>query len=145
MVKERTEIEGAHGWQPRGVQFTNGQMLIAWVEQDGRLGYAFLENNFDLAGGYPQYFERVNRRSAGYPSVALDHLNRAVITFLDDSVGDSMFYVLINQERVVMTPPVIFISERNGDPAFVTSEYGFGNAGYRGVSQSFLPLLKKMR
>jgi hypothetical protein len=143
LTRSPTEIPGSNGYQPRAVQFQDGTVLIAWIEVDGRVGYAFLDNALNLKAGSPRYFTQVNRRSAGSLSVTLDRQNHAVLTWVDGDDWDYLIYALLTSDEVVRTPPMIFISDPTGDPLYTTSDFGFGNAGYSGVYQHFLPTINR--
>lgn len=143
LTRSPTQIPGSNGYQPRAVQFQDGTVLIAWVEVDGRVGYAFLDNALNLKAGSPRYFSQVNRRSASSLSLTLDRQNHAVLTWVDGDDWDYLIYALLTSDEAVRTPPMIFISDPFGDPLYTTSDFGFGNAGYSGVYQRFLPTVNR--
>ncbi len=143
LTRSPTEIPGSNGYQPRAVQFQDGTVLIAWIEVDGRVGYAFLDSALNLKTGSPRFFDPVDRRSAGSLSMTLDRQNRAVLTWVDGDDWDYLIYALLTSDEVVRTPPMIFISDPFGDPLYQTSDFGFGNAGYSGVYQTFMPTVNR--
>jgi hypothetical protein len=141
LVYGPVELAGADGVQPRAVQFSNGKILLAWIEQDGRVAYTYLDTSF--SAGPTQYFSHVSRRSADSLSVTLEREGQAVLTWVDLDDQDYLYYTVLNQDQAVRTPPMIFISDPWGDPAYLASAYGFGNAGYLGVYQISHPFISR--
>jgi hypothetical protein len=134
-----TELVGANGFQPRAVQFGNGSTLLAWIEADGRVSYVYLDAGY--IPGLIQYFSHISRRAADSLSVTLEREGQAVVTWVDLDDQDYLYYAVLNQDQVIRTPPMIFISNPWGDPLYQTSAYGFGNAGYLGVYQTSYPFI----
>jgi hypothetical protein len=142
LVAGPTQVVGANGVQPRAVQFANGSTLLAWIEQDGRVAYSYLDPSYNA--GPLQYFSHISRRAADSLSVTLEREEgQAVVTWVDLDDQDYMFYTVLNQDQAIRTPPMIFISNPWGDPLYQTSAYGFGNASYLGVYQYSMPLLSR--
>jgi hypothetical protein len=135
------QVAGADGVQPRAVQFSNGKILLAWIEQDGRVAYTYLDTGF--SAGPTQYLTHLSRRAADSLSVTLEREGQAILTWVDLDDQDYLFYAVLNQDQAVRTPPMIFISEPWGDPAYLASAYGFGNAGYLGVYQISHPFISR--
>lgn len=141
--KGRTVVEGATGSRARAVQFANGNVLIAWIEEDGRVGYRYFNSSFTPLSVDPVYLPKVNQRNAGNLSITLDLQGRAVLTWVDVDDFDYMFYALLGHDQTVLTPPMMFISDPFGNPMLQTSAYGFGNASYSGVFRNFTPLVSR--
>lgn len=136
------ELAGVEGDRPRAVQFGNGNILMIWVNADGRLGYTYLGGDFNPLG-IDGFFEKVDRRSASSPSIALDHAGRAVVTWMDGDDSDALFYALLQDDGEVLTPAMTFLSSPLGETEISTSDYGFGTAAYIGMYQGFMPLIRK--
>jgi hypothetical protein len=139
LVAGPVQIAGANGVQPRAVQFANSNILLGWIETDGRVAYTYLDAGYTT--GATQYFTHASRRAAGSLSLTLERDGKAVLTWVDLDDQDYLFYALLDQSQAIRTPPMIFISNPWGDPSYQTSDYGFGNAGYLGVYQTSYPYI----
>lgn len=137
----RTVLAGATGSQPRAVQFTNGDVFLAWIDEAGQIAYAYLDSNLNLRAGYPQALPRVGGRAASELSLTLETDGKAVLTWVDGDAGDFMYYAVFDQNRVLRTPAMIFTTGLSGD--FQTNFYGFGNASYKGIYQTTLPIIRR--
>ena len=134
-------LTGAIGTQPRAVQFVNGDVFLAWVDEAGQIAYAYLNSTFNLRAGYPRALPRVGGRAAIDLSVTLDTQGQAVLTWMDADGQDFMYYALFNQNQVIRTPAMIFTPAPFGDWSYVSNSYGFGNAAYKGIYYNVLPLV----
>lgn len=143
IYKSRTLVTDGYGSQPRALQFVNQNILIAWIAEDGRIGYQFLDNSYNPIGTGASYLEKVNQRNATSLSVTLDVNGRGVVTWSDGDDGDAIFYALLNSDVTLLTPPLMVISGHLSDPMFQTSDYGLGNAQYLGIYEIFLPITTK--
>jgi hypothetical protein len=143
LVSGPGEVTGADGVQPHAVQFVNGNILLAWIEQDGRVAYSYLDPNSGYSASAPQVLSHLSGRAADSLSVTLVPGGQAVLTWVDDDDQDYVYYAVLDQNQVLVTPPLVFLSSPFGDPQYQTSAFGFGNAGYLGVYQRYVPFVRR--
>jgi hypothetical protein len=135
------EITGASGIQPRAVQLASDDILLAWININRRVEYAYLDSSYNL--GASHVLTHISGRAADSLSATLAPGGLAVLTWVDQDDQDYLFYTVLDQEQNLVTPPQIFLSDPFGDPQYQTSAFGFGNAGYLGVHQRYIPLVRR--
>jgi hypothetical protein len=143
VVVAPTEVSGADGDQPRLVQFASGEVLLAWIDRDGRVVYSYLDPMAGYTAGPPQILSHISGRAADGLSVTLVQGGLAVLTWVDRDAQDYLYYAALEKDQNLVTPPQIFLSDPFGDPQYQTSAFGFGNAGYQGVYQRYIPLVRR--
>ena len=86
-----------------------------------------------------------DRHGARFPLVSLGtvFLLQAVLTWVDQDAQDYLYYAVLDKNQDLVTPPLVFLSSPFGDPQYQTSTFGFGNAGYLGVYQRFMPFVRR--
>ncbi len=147
-VLGRTVLAGSDGARPRLITFGStgeGDALIAWETTNGQLAYAYLNAgaSYALYSGYPLTLAPVGDRTPSSLSMTLERKGRVVITWNDADNNQYLYYAVLSSAREVVTPPMIFRTDLTEVAGLSTSEYGYGNAGYQGVYQLFLPVASK--
>jgi hypothetical protein len=143
-----TEIAGALGTDTRAIAFgasLNEDVLVTWLDPQNRIGYAYLNPgaSYAMRPGFPQYFSNPDGRRMEGLSLTLEKKGRAVLTWLDGDDFGHLYMAVLEKDQTVVTQPMIFMDSEPGDPILVTSDYGYGNASYQGVYQTFLPITRK--
>lgn len=145
---DRTKLAGVQGSQPEVVTFGGtgeGMVLLTWLSKNRQVAYAYLDpgTDYSLVAGYPKYLDRVGDRVPGSLSVTLDVKNRAVLTWLDTDDNEFMYYAVLNAAQNLLTPPMIFLTDRDTVKSYTTSDEGYGNAAYLGVYRVYFPVEAK--
>lgn len=144
----RTLLTGSDGARPRLITFGStgeGDALVGWETTDGKIAYSYLNAGASYApyAGYPQTLTPVGDRTASNLSLTLERKGRAILTWVDADNNEYLYYAVLSSAREVVTAPMIFRADQTDVAGLSTSEYGFGNAGYQGVYQLFLPVASK--
>jgi len=148
-VTGQTELYSQRASELDGVQLGNGNLAIAWVNQDTqKVNYAFLgsdlskptqpnvlSNPDDLTGG----------RSSGRVSVTKGGSSGAVLTWMDSSFQERLYYALVsgNGPAGIVTRPVILRALQKGVETTIETRAGFGNADYTSIYLLMLPIGRK--
>lgn len=147
-VVDRTKLTGVQGSQPEAVTFGGtgeGMVLLTWLSKNRQVGYGYIDptTGYSLVSGYPKYLDRVGDRVPGSLSVTLDVKNRAILTWLDTDDYEYLYYAVLDAAQSLMTPPMIFMTDRDTVKSYTTSDEGYGNAAYLGVYRVYFPVEAK--
>ncbi len=137
-----TTFTGNEGWRPDSVQLNSGTMLLAWTDPStDNIEYALLEDiGYSVVAG-PTALATPDGRAADFVSVTLDKTGPGVLTWMDADQGQRLYYALVGDDGVIMSPPIIFRSGAAGGSGVFTSSSGHGLAPYEGSWQIYLPVL----
>jgi hypothetical protein len=119
-------------WFSDSVELSDGKIFITWMEgSEDRIRYAVLDSNYALTYE-PTYLPNPFSRTDGWMSVTADPYGNAVLTWqsYENEVRHHLYYSLINSSGEIITPPVVFRSNRSQDPSIYTSFEGYGNTTY---------------
>jgi hypothetical protein len=96
-----------------------------------------LENPDDLLGW----------REANFVSITIGGVGKAILTWLDDSFKERIYYAQVNNNGVVglVTPPMVIRYLQPGVEKELNIYGGYGNAAYVPIWRIMLPVIRKLR
>ncbi len=133
------------GWGPDGVQLLSGHIALAWTDPvTMQIVWAILDSSSLGVLHAPQALANSDGRPADYVSVTVADGDRSVLTWMDASFNQRLYYAVIAGDGLVETPPVLF-KQGVGSQALILSSYaGQGTAPFAGAWYSqFLPVTQR--
>jgi hypothetical protein len=143
-LKAFTLIANSSGWKADAVQVSTGNVILAWTDPFNNtiMATALSENSYaPVREAYN--LPPVGSRSPDYVSLTRDQEGRAVLTWMDLTQYDYLFYALVNGNADLVTPPMIFATGSAAEPLIQTSFASHGNAPYLGAWDTYLPGLER--
>ncbi len=119
--------------RPDAVQFSDGNLAVAWSTWDSEIYFVVLDSGFNLIAGPTALSHPAMRVRDWGPrtnfSLAADTAGHVVITWMDSDSNNSrnLYYTLINSIGVVETSPMIFLSSPR---QILTGAQGYSNTSY---------------
>lgn len=134
-------IAGTSGWNPDSSQLNNGKIMLAWTDTTShQVNFATLnEDTYNIESGPTALVSPLNRYAANV-SVTYDSAGHWILTWLDDTLNNYLYYALVDSSGTIVTPPMIFHSGQTTASALYLSNTGGGNAPYT-AGRVWLPLL----
>ncbi|MBK9096355.1 MAG: hypothetical protein IPM84_27080 [Anaerolineae bacterium] len=120
------------------VQLSDGRIVAVWEawgcfpgEWKPRLRFAVLDANYDRVGN-PVCLGIAPGASGGdgEASIAADPYGHGIITWMDWGTLTKLYYALIDGNRNVLTPPMIFLTSASENSYIFSSFEGHGTAAY---------------
>ena len=128
--------ENRFDWQADAVQFSNGNVAIAWtsyISSNSReIRFAILDSNYNPIGSSTR-LSHPAARTNDYVSITADNHGNAILSWMDSSqsfVRQNLYYALIDSSGGIVTSPMIFQSSQATFPTLTTSFEGHGNTTY---------------
>ena len=139
LLYDHTLIPGSSGWRADAIQFSSGNILLAWTDPTNyRITAQILNGDGELAG-QPSQLPTVKGRESDFISLSEGSPGKATMTWMDSEWNDYLYYALIDSSGTVLTPPMIFSYGTAENPLIQTSYYNQGNAAYSGSWRAYLP------
>lgn len=128
---------------PRGaVQFSNGNILLAWTDYDQVTDKdqvkLSLFNATVSTDPVPVNLDFNNILEPIDVSITLDRQGRAIVFWTDSMTHNFLYYALVDSSGTVVTPPMFF-RESRGDYEFIIGPNGQGIVGLNGLFGQYLP------
>jgi hypothetical protein len=143
VVKAETALAGAVGSGIDAVQLGNGNILVAWIDSSSeQVEYAVLNSGYNLIFG-PSQLTTPGGRQAIYVSATSAKSNQGVLTWMDATGSQYIYYALLGSGGAVVTPPMAIRSAASPVGFVLTSSSGGGNAPNQGGLSIFLPIIKR--
>lgn len=135
-------ITVAEGYSPQAVQFINGNVLLAWSDRDFK-GISYVVFN-PSSPGTPTIttLQAPNNRSLGNISLTVDPGGRGVLSWMDVTHFNYLYYAVVNSSGNILTSPMTYMGE-GVNSKLVSSYVGLGIASYDGAFRNQLPFLRK--
>jgi hypothetical protein len=141
VVKAETSISSSIGTRVDAVELSDGLILMAWIDDaTDQVRYVLLNSSYNVVFG-PSTLTTPLQRAARYVSVTRDEDGHGILTWLDGTGSQYLFYALINSAGTVITPPIGFLNPAAANGFLQTSLNGGGNAPYDGSLSIYLPVI----
>lgn len=138
------QVSGASGYRPDAVQFQDGKIMLAWTNSTGPgLQYVRLRGDTFAVIGSPASLNSPDGRLADNASVTMTMEKHAVVTWIDASAWNRLYYALIDSQGQVLSAPMLFYSGKEDNSLLLTSVAGQGNAPYDGRTLVYLPVVRR--
>ncbi len=138
-VKNETTITGSAGSGIDAVELSDGSILIAWIDASAdQPKYAMMNASYNISFGPAQLTTPI-QRDAIYLSVTQDDSDHGIITWMDATASQYLFYALLDTSGIVLTPPMAFRQAASSSGFVITSKNGGGLAPFEGALSIFLP------
>ncbi|MBN1373662.1 MAG: hypothetical protein JW987_17115 [Anaerolineaceae bacterium] len=130
------------GGAPDAVQLRDGQVLLAWNDENTGITYTLLDSSGNVTGVPINLLTQMpDARSQASVSVTWDVHGNGIMTWLD-SYDNRMYYALVGSDGQIKTPPMILVQGDYTSPVR-SSQLGYGNAFFDGRAYNYLPLLMR--
>lgn len=143
-------FELGHGWMGDGIELENGDVIVAWTDEEDEQTQARLlkrtAQGFEPFGSstveLPTPYELRHSENVSITRVGSDTV---VVTWKDADEEDYLYYALLKVDETqasglkVLTPPMIFYTAEDGLKVIISAG-GQGNAPYP-PARLFLPLI----
>lgn len=130
------------GSEPDAVQLRDGQVLLAWTDENTGITYTLLDSSGNVIYGPVNLLNQMpDARSQASVSLTWDVHGNGIMTWLD-SYDNRMYYALVGSNGQIKTPPMILIQGDYTSPVR-SSQLGYGNAFFDGRAYNYLPLLRR--
>jgi len=151
VVKSETPLtnnvdEGGYSYDPDAVRLANGNIAIAWVyyryeyETKYQIQYAFLNSSF-ITIVQPTTLTNTACDNNWVPSVTADRAGDVIITWVDNTTEDYLFYAALDHDGNVLTDPMIY---RTAQAGYIFAKWkGYGNAMDLRPVKIYLPVTLK--
>ncbi len=149
VISPQEEFFNQRGTDFDGVQMYSGKIAVAWINQDTeRVNFAVLGADLSKPA---QPTELVNpddpygRRSAGRVSVAHVKNGRAVLTWMDETFRQRLYYALIEDNGLsgVIGKSIVFRYLNPGAENSIETRGSYGNAEYFQIWRELFPFVRR--
>jgi hypothetical protein len=144
-VMESTEygLPDAEGWGSRSVQFTDGNVLVAWSTREQTvISYVIITNVKNPGTPSKQNLSAPNNRPVGNVSLVADKGGRCILVWIDYRYLNFIYYAVVLSNGTVRTPAMTYQGEGN-TLSLYTSENGLAITTYDGAFRVQVPVVRK--
>jgi hypothetical protein len=149
LVSPQADFYSLRGADLDGVQADDGDIVVTWIDLGAeRVNYVVLGPDLSKPAGPNLLYnpdDAHGRRAAGRVSVARSLNGRAVLTWMDESFKQRLYYALVNGNGPsgVVTRPIVFRYLQMGVETVLETRAAYGNAEYLSAWRILLPLVRR--
>ena len=134
-------IPGGDGWRPDLVTLQTQDIGLAYANPvTHEIVYLILDGTGLGVKSGPVTLANPDGRPSDFVSITADNSDRAILTWMDSSWHERLYYALLSDQGTVLTSPLIFREGQTENPFILTSSAGQGNAPYEPYWRIHLPL-----